>query len=82
MLAVGAYVGLSAVVVAVGGMPDWHWMLVWLLGLVFLVGWRNEQPVLRTLYDWLPLLVILAVYDIVRSNAGSLIDRAHLEPMI
>ena len=74
--------GVSALVVAFAGRPDRHWLLVWLLGLVVLVGWRNEQPVLRTLYDWLPLLVILAAYDIVRSNAESLIDRAHLEPMI
>ena len=48
----------------------------------WLLGWRNEQPVLRTLFDWLPLLVILAAYDLVRSHADSLIQRAHLEPMI
>ena len=53
-----------------------------MLGVVFLLGWRNEQPVLRALFDWLPLLVILAAYDIVRSRADSLIARAHLEPMI
>jgi hypothetical protein len=82
MLTVGAYVGVSALVVALAGFPDRHWLLVWLLGLVFLLGWRNQQPVLRTLYDWLPLLVILAAYDIVRSHAESLITRAHLEPMI
>jgi hypothetical protein len=79
---VGTYVGVSGLVVAFAGFPDRHWLLVWLLGLVFLLGWRNEQPVLRTLFDWLPLLVILAVYDIVRSHADSLIERAHLEPMI
>jgi hypothetical protein len=82
MLAVGAYVGVSAIAAALAGIPDRHWLLVWLLGLVLLLGWRNEQPVLRALFDWLPLLVILAVYDIVRSNAESLIARAHLEPMI
>jgi len=82
LLALGVYVGVSAVAVAIAGFPDRHWFLVWLLGLVFLLGWRNRQPVLRALYDWLPLLVILAVYDIVRSSATSLIERAHLEPMI
>jgi hypothetical protein len=82
VLAVGAYVGVSAAIAALVGMPDREWLLVWLLGLVFLLGWRNRQPVLRTLYDWLPLLVILAAYDLVRSHAASLIDRAHLEPMI
>jgi len=81
-LAVGLYVGLSAVVVGFAGFPDRQWLLVWLLGLVFLLGWRNQQPVLRTLFDWLPLLVILAAYDLVRSHADSLIKRAHLEPMI
>jgi hypothetical protein len=82
MLAVGAYVGVSAAVAAFAGVPDRHWLLVWLLGLVFLLGWRNEQPVLRALFDWLPLLVILTVYDFVRTQAHSLIARAHLEPMI
>jgi len=66
---------------ALGGV-DRPLVLVWLLGLVWLAGWHNDQPVLRTLFDWLPLLVILAAYDLVRANADSLIDRAHLEPMI
>jgi len=79
---VGAYVGVSAIVAAIAGLPDREWLLVWALGLVFLLGFRNRQPVLRALYDWLPLLVILAAYDLVRSHAQSLIDRAHLEPMI
>ena len=74
--------GVSAIVVALTGFPDRHWILAWLLGLVFLLGWRNQQPVLRTLFDWLPLLVILTAYDLVRSHADSLIKRAHLEPMI
>ena len=73
---------VSALVAAFAGVPDRPWLLVWLLGLVVVLGWRNEQPVLRTLFDWLPLLVILAVYDLVRSHAESLIQRAHLEPMI
>ena len=77
-----AYVGVSAIVAAIVGLPDREWLLVWSLGVVFLLGWRNRQPVLRALYDWLPLLVILAVYDVVRSHATSLIERAHLEPMI
>jgi hypothetical protein len=75
-------VGVSAIVAVFAGVPDRHWILVWLLGLVFLLGWRNQQPVLRALFDWLPLLVILTAYDLVRSHADSLIKRAHLEPMI
>jgi hypothetical protein len=79
---VGGYVGISLVAAAGFGRPDRPVLLVWLLGLIWLLGWRNEQPVLRTLFDWLPLLVILAAYDLVRANAASLIPRAHLEPMI
>lgn len=76
------YVGVSLVAVLAAGGVDRPAVLVWLLGLVWLAGRRNDQPVLRTLFDWLPLLLILAVYDVVRANAPSLIDRAHLEPMI
>lgn len=76
------YVGITAVAVAALGGLERQWFLLWLLGFVWLLGHRNDQPVLRALYDWLPLLVILAAYDMVRANAGSLIPRAHLEPMI
>jgi hypothetical protein len=72
-------VGTSVVVLGGVGRPA---VLVWLLGLVWLMGWRNDQPVLRVLYQWLPLLVIVAVYDVVRSSADWLVPRAHLEPMI
>ncbi len=57
-------------------------LLVWLVGLVVLLGRGSRHRVLRTLADWAPLLVILAAYDVVRANAEWLIPRAHLEPMI
>ena len=79
---IGGYVAVSLVVAVAAGSVDRPAVLVWLLGLIFLAGWRNEQPVLRGLYDWLPLFLILAVYDVVRANASGLVDRAHLEPMI
>ena len=79
---VGGYVGVSLVVLLVIGGVGRPALLVWLLALVWLLGWRNDQPVLRTLFDWLPLLVILAAYDLIRANAASLVPRAHLEPMI
>ena len=79
---ISGYVGVSVVAALLAGGVDRPLVLVWLLGLVWLAGWRNDQPVLRTLYDWLPLLVILAAYDVVRAEADSLIPRAHLEPMI
>lgn len=79
---VSGYIVISAFAFAVVGSVDRPGILFWLLGLVWLLGWRNDQPALRALYDWLPLLAILAVYDLVRANADSLIPRAHLEPMI
>jgi len=79
---VSGYVGVSLVVaLGIGGVGR-PVVLLWLLGLVWLLGWRNDQPVLRALYDWLPLLVILAAYDLIRANADALVPRAHLEPMI
>jgi hypothetical protein len=79
---VSGYVAVTLAAIAVLQTTDRHWLLVWLVGLVWLLGWRNEQRVLRALFDWLPLLVILTAYDLVRANADSLIARAHLEPMI
>lgn len=79
---ISGYIGASAVAAILLGDVGRPVVLVWMLGLVWLAGWRNDQPVLRALYDWLPLLVILAVYDLVRAEADSLIPRAHLEPMI
>ena len=77
----GGYVVVGAIVFALLGV-DGEWVLVWLLGLIALLGWRSEQPVLRTLFDWLPLFIILVAYNLIRANADSLIPRAHLQPMI
>jgi hypothetical protein len=79
---ISGYIGVSVVVALLLGGVGRPAVLVWLLGLVWLAGWRNDQPVPKALYDWLPLLIILAAYDVVRSDADSLIPRAHLEPMI
>ncbi|MFM8302809.1 MAG: phosphatase PAP2 family protein [Actinomycetota bacterium] len=79
---ISGYGAVSVVLLLASGGAGRPVVLVWLLGLVWLAGWRNEQPVLRALYDWLPLLVILATYDLIRSDAASLVARAHLEPMI
>jgi hypothetical protein len=82
VLAVSAYVAVTTIVFVLVDGFERHWLLLWLLGLIALLGWRNSNPVLRTLFDWLPLLMILAAYDLVRSQADWLIERAHLEPMI
>ncbi|MEI8000698.1 MAG: phosphatase PAP2 family protein [Actinomycetes bacterium] len=76
------YGGVSLLGLAVFGMPDRPWILAWLLGAVFVAGWRSEQPIARTLFDWLPVLLILAAYDIIRLQAPSLIPQAHLQPQL
>jgi hypothetical protein len=68
------YLVASAMLLLLIGDIDRPWVLVWLLGLIAVLGWRNEQPVLRVLFDWLPLLVILAAYDLIRAHADSLIS--------
>ena len=47
-----------------------------------LVCWRNPEPVLRVVWDWLPILVIAAGYDLVRSQAPDLVPRAVTEPQL
>jgi len=73
-------IGLAAAAAA-GGVAR-PGLLVWLVGLVMLLGRGSPNRVLRTLHDWVPLLVIVAAYDVIRANASGLIPRAHLEPMI
>ena len=55
-------------------------LIICALGGVVVVCWRNPRPWAQFLIDWLPLLVILASYDLIRAQADSLIPRAHLEP--
>ena len=45
-----------------------------------LACWRNPNPVLDVIWDWLPILVIAAGYDLVRSQAPDLVPRAVTEP--
>ena len=79
---VGAYVAIGLAAAGAAGGVARPGLLVWLLGLVVLLGRGSPNRVLRTLYDWAPLLVIVAAYDVIRANASGLIPRAHLEPMI
>lgn len=79
-LAIG-YIAVSGVVVATGGRaPDRPYLLCWLLGLVVIVCWRNPHRYSRFAMDWLPVLVIAAGYDLVRSRAPSLVPRAITDP--
>jgi len=47
-----------------------------------LACWRNPHPIARVVLDWLPILVILAGYDLVRSFAGDLAPRATFRPQL
>jgi membrane-associated phospholipid phosphatase len=79
---VAAYVGLITVIFALNGLPARPYDLLWLLGLVVLTCAGSERAAARFLMDWLPLLVIAAGYDLVRSRAPDLIDRAVVEPQL
>ena len=78
---VAGYVLVSAGFLATrGSIPDRPYLLFWLLGLVVILGWHNPNRYARVAMDWLPVLVIAAGYDLVRSRAPSLVPRAIIEP--
>ena len=79
---VSGYVGVSAVVTALVGLPARPWILVWALGALALASWRSGNAAGRACFEWLPVLVILAAYDLVRLDAPSLLPRAHVEPQL
>ena len=76
------YLAVSVGLALALGRPERPYVLVWLLGLTLLATWRNPYPLARVVLDWLPLLIILAVYEVIRIQADSLIPRAHIEPQL
>jgi len=79
---IAGYGVTTVAVVALVGLPERPWVLVWALGLLSVLCWRSENRVARTCMDWLPVLVILAAYDLIRMNAPSLLPRAHVQPQL
>jgi membrane-associated phospholipid phosphatase len=77
-----AYVLLSAIVVAIGGVPSRPIMVFWIVGFLGLSSWRNPNPIAMVVWDWLPILVIAGGYDLVRSRAVDLVPRAVTEPQL
>jgi len=75
-------VALFAVVSALAGLPSRPVALLWLVGAIGIVSWRSPRRPLRVVWDWLPILVIAAGYDLVRSRAPDLIPRAVTEPQL
>ena len=65
-----------------GQFPGRPILLLALLIIIFLVVWDNPNVVAHTVLDWLPVLVIAVGYDLVRSQAPSLITRAITEPQL
>ena len=77
-----AYAVLTGALVALFGGPDRPAVLWWTVGALVVVCAGRTHPLARFLLAWLPLLVILACYDLIRSQAGGLIERAHVEPQL
>ena len=76
------FVVVSAAIAAAAGMPERPYVLLWVGVVLLLACWRSPKPVARVVVDWLPLLVIAAGYDLVRSFSEDLIPRAVLEPQL
>jgi hypothetical protein len=85
VVAVGAYAGALIAVWKVNGVPlDREQILLWLAaGLVaFSIGRPKGGP-LRVIRDWLPLLLVLIVYDLTRGKAdGWLGISPHIDPQL
>ncbi|MEX2268647.1 MAG: phosphatase PAP2 family protein [Acidimicrobiia bacterium] len=79
---VGAYLAASIVVAIAFSVPERQYMWFWLAVAIVLAGAYNPHPIAKVIIDWLPVLVILAGYDFVRSFAGELVPRAVIEPQL
>jgi membrane-associated phospholipid phosphatase len=79
-LAVALFAAISAAAAAVAGVPDRPYVLVWMVLLAALACRDNPRPWARVIWDWLPVLVITAGYDLVRSFAPDLATRAVTAP--
>lgn len=80
-VAVG-FLALSALLVAIAGLPDRPYLVFWLFVVGTLVCWRNPRAWAQVLYDWLPVLLIAGGYDLVRSYASDLLPRAIVTPQL
>jgi PAP2 superfamily protein len=77
-----AFLAVSLAVAVGVGDPDRPWVVVWLIVALFLVCWRSPRRMAGVVIDWLPLLVIAAGYDLVRSFASDLVPRAIYTPQL
>jgi hypothetical protein len=78
----GAFVGVSALLTAILGLPERPYVLMWVTALCAIAFHDSPWKVGQVIYDWLPILVIAAGYDLVRSFASDLVPRAVVEPQL
>jgi membrane-associated phospholipid phosphatase len=79
---VGGYLVLSIIVGAATAPLDRPAVIWWLVGLVALTCAGSTHGPRRFVMDWLPLVVIAAGYDTVRSQAPDLLSRATVKPQL
>ena len=82
LIVAGFLLATAIAVAALGEVPTRPYVLFWLIGLAWLCAWRSTNPVARVVFDWIPVLVIAAGYDLVRSRAADLIPRAVTDPQL
>jgi hypothetical protein len=85
VVAVGAWAGALVAVWKTNGVPlDREQILLWLAaGLVVLSIGRSRGGPLRVIRDWLPLLLVLVLYDLTRGKADEWLGISpHIEPQL
>jgi membrane-associated phospholipid phosphatase len=83
-VALGLYFAALIIWSGVYGIPVQRELVVaWTCGALVCVSLgRNPRQILQLVIDWLPILVVLAAYDLTRGAADSLGIGAHVHPMI
>ena len=81
-LLVGGYALIAVAAALVIGDVDRPTVFVAAIGAVLVTCVGSPRPLARTLVAWLPLLVIVGSYDVVRAQTASLVPRAHLDPQL
>jgi hypothetical protein len=82
-VAFALYTGLAAISWTKHGFPGGDRLFVWLLGLLLVVSLAKPGRFVRDMvFDWLPFLVALTLYDLLRGIADGDVLPAHARPQI
>jgi hypothetical protein len=76
------FIAVPLLVAAVAGAPERPYVVIWLVAVLWIASWRNPNRLATVVFDWLPIVVIAAGYDLVRSFAPDLVPRAITEPQL